>query len=576
MLVLDFEVFKYDWLVVIKDVTTGHYIKIHNDVAKLREIHAKFKDKLFVGFNSKRYDEIIFKVILLGGDPYYASNVIIEEENPLKLYSLFDLTSIKLYCIDLSQDAMKGSLKEFEGYLGLSIEESGIPFNIQRPLTTEEVKKTFDYCVFDVDATASLLKHRLEAVGTKLRLILEFGLDRSFVNKTNAQLVSKILGARKKTYDDELTPFDLSKLNINIENKDIIDFYTKTDLDYSKTMKLSIAGVDHVLAYGGLHGALENFSYRGEIWLIDVASYYPAMMIHYDYLSRGIPEDNRERFKNMFYDRLKLKKEGKKELADLYKLVLNTTYGCMKSQYNDLYDPKNANNVCIAGQLMLIDLIQNIQKYCKLVQSNTDGLVIIPNKGREKILRLLIADWELRTKMIMEVEIANGIYQKDVNNYILLKQDKVKVKGGYVSQSSMFTNRDTSYYLRNTMSIVDDAVVNYFVNGISPHETIHACNDLIKFQIITKTGGTYSKTVWENNNRLIEVQKVNRVFATLDTRLGKLYKLKTTNDVVRKDSIASLPDHCYVANNNIFDLSLLDKDFYVQVALRRISDFKGG
>jgi hypothetical protein len=31
LVVYDFEVTKYDWLVVLKDVETGHYTEIHND-----------------------------------------------------------------------------------------------------------------------------------------------------------------------------------------------------------------------------------------------------------------------------------------------------------------------------------------------------------------------------------------------------------------------------------------------------------------------------------------------------------------------------------------------------------------
>ena len=43
-----------------------------------------------------------------------------------------------------------------------------------------------------------------------------------------------------------------------------------------------------------------------------------------------------------------------------YKIVLNGTYGASKDKYNNLYDPLQANNVCINGQLMLLDLIEHV------------------------------------------------------------------------------------------------------------------------------------------------------------------------------------------------------------------------
>ena len=329
MFIFDFEVFRYDWLVVIKNMATGHYTKIANDVEKLNEFYKKNNDKLFIGFNNKRYDDMIFKIILLGENPYYASKVIIEEDNVLKLYRLFKISSIKLYSLDIAQDAMRGSLKEFEGFLGLNITESKIRFDIDRKLTDEEIEKTFEYCIRDVDATEYLTKFRIDAVSSKLQLIKEFGLDKSYANKTNSQLCAAILGAKKRDYDDEFNPFDSSKLPLQIKNKSIVDFYSNQNIDYDNKLKVDIAGVPHILAYGGLHGAIENFHYEGKLWLIDVASYYPSLMINWGYLSRGMPEENQQKYVSMYYDRLEMKAKGEKKKSVLYKIILNSVFGCM-------------------------------------------------------------------------------------------------------------------------------------------------------------------------------------------------------------------------------------------------------
>lgn len=573
MLVYDFEVFKYDWLVVFKDLSNGEYIEIVNDGNALVELYETRKQDLFIGFNNKRYDDLIFKTILAGGSPQVATRLIIEEDNILGVYQRYAINQFKFSSVDLIQDAMRSSLKEMEGHLGLDIEETSVSFELDRRLTPAEIDETLHYCRHDVDATEYLFNFRVEAVRSKLGLIREFGLSKYDTNKTNGQLVAKILNARTLECYDELAPFDISKLNIDIKNTEITDFYTKNEIDYKNKLIVDIAGVEHKLAYGGLHGAIPNFQYKGELWLIDVTSYYPSMMIHYDYISRGIQGKHKEAFKKIYWDRLDMKRRGEKVKSILYKLILNTTYGCMKNQYNPLYDPHNANNVCIAGQLMLIDLIEKLEPYCQLVQSNTDGIVIIPH-DKPKI-REMVKDWEERTKMMMEIEVAEGIWQKDVNNYILKEDGKIKVRGGYVYQAKVGAANHGGTMIRNTKSIIDDCVVSYFVYGIEPEQIIGDCDDLMKYQIITKTGGTYYKTVHQSAMGDKIVNKVNRVYATTDKRYGTLKKHKVKDGVLRVDTIASLPDHCYVDNNNMFDITKLDKSWYVNMAWSRINDFLG-
>ena len=48
----------------------------------------------------------------------------------------------------------------------------------------------------------------------------------------------------------------------------------------------------------------------------------------------------------------------------------------MKDKYNGLYDPRQANNVCIAGMLLLLDFNRKLEAHCEIIQSNTDGILI--------------------------------------------------------------------------------------------------------------------------------------------------------------------------------------------------------
>ena len=156
-----------------------------------------------------------------------------------------------------------------------------------------------------------------------------------------------------------------------------------------------------------------------------------------------------------------------------YKIVLNSTYGAMKDKHNAMYDPRQANNVCVGGQLLLLDLIERLEDHCEIIQSNTDGILVKLRRYEDfEMLDDLCWEWEQRTGMRLEFDEFQKVYQKDVNNYIIipsgpLRDEKGKPrwkgKGAYVKKLS-----DLDYDL----PIVNRAIVNYFLHGISPETTI--------------------------------------------------------------------------------------------------------
>lgn len=67
LIVYDVEVFCKDWLVVFKDTETGKYTIVHNDNEELKQCITE--DNIYVGFNSKHYDQFIIKAICCGFVP---------------------------------------------------------------------------------------------------------------------------------------------------------------------------------------------------------------------------------------------------------------------------------------------------------------------------------------------------------------------------------------------------------------------------------------------------------------------------------------------------------------------------
>ena len=96
---------------------------------------------------------------------------------------------------------------------------------------------------------------------------------------------------------------------------------------------------------------------------------YPNILTKWDLLSRQVDKHGCEAFAKMVQTRMDIKeklhdktltKEEKKELKDQsarYKLILNTTSGCMKDKFKKLYDPEYNTKMCMLGQLALSDLI---------------------------------------------------------------------------------------------------------------------------------------------------------------------------------------------------------------------------
>lgn len=560
MLFYDFECYKYDWLVVINDTDTRKTTEIVNDPLHLKTFYESHKSDIWVGYNSRHYDQYILKAIICGFDPYDVSNYIIADKQGGWSYSKLFM-KIQLFHFDIMTDKFKG-LKQLEGFMGSSIRETSVSFDTDRPLTQDEIAEVLAYCRHDVEQTMEVFINRIEEFESQLALIKAFNLPLSYLSKTKAQLAAIILDAKKVHRDDE---FDIRLPDtLRIEKyQHIVDWYRHpSNYDYEQMLVVDVAGVPHTFAWGGLHGAIPNYQGKGVFLNIDVASYYPALMIEYGFASRNIADP--EKYRQIRDERIRLKKE-KNPMQAPYKIVLNSTFGAMKDQYNNLYDPLQANNVCVGGQLLLLDLIEHIEPVCQLIQSNTDGLLIkVDSTENMEIVRELCEEWQARTRMVLEFEEFERVFQKDVNNYIVVKKDGTyKSKGAYVKELDK---------LDYDLPIINKALVEYFIRDVDPAVTIGECNRLIEFQKVVKISEKYGYSM-HGNKRLNE--KVLRVFASRSHLDPGVYKVKNNG---RVEKVAGTPERCFIENGDIRESRIprkLDKSWYVETARKRIADFLG-
>ena len=304
----------------------------------------------------------------------------------------------------------------------------------------------------------------------------------------------------------------------------------------------------------------------------DVASYYPNLMIKCGYTSRNIPSP--QIFEDVVNRRLVAKRQGDTETANALKLVVNTTYGASLNRYNNLCDPLMGRSVCITGQLFLLELAQHlyINVYdLRIVQLNTDGIMIEFDDSQYDQVQGILDEWQKRTGFELEEDSIAQIAQKDVNNYVEVQPSgKFKTKGGYLVRGIAPAG---AFNVNNNATIVAKALVEYFVHGTPPEDTINACDDISQFQMIAKAGAKYREAYHLVDGEKVPVQKVNRIYATKDPRYGKLFKVKAENDSEAK--IEMLPEHCIIDNDNHLSITDVDKQFYIDMAKKRINDFMG-
>lgn len=566
LLFYDFEVFKHDWLVVVMDMTAKKTHVIINSPEELEALYKANIKEIWVGFNSRHYDQYILKAILCGFDPKKVNDYIITKGNPgWKFSSLFRQFPLWNYDVMLNTDV---GLKSFEGFMGNDIKETSVPFNIDRKLTPEEIAETVKYCKHDVEQTVQVFLKRTEEFNTMMYFIKHFGLSMDYISKTKAQLAAEILGGNRKgaDFDDEFQFPILDCLHLN-KYKHIAEWYANPENhDYSKKQdKQIVAGVEHTFAWGGGHGARAKYSADGVFLIIDVTAYYPSLQkkYHFGYRVMNHPEN----FEFIHDSNIAYKRKGDKKARQPFKIMDNAISGQMKQKSSALYDPMSNNSICINGQLLLLDLVEHIEQYCELIQNNTDG-IIVKLKDYEHdfdVLDDVVYEWEQRTGMKMDFDTYIGtIYQKDVNNYLLIdrKTGAVKAKGGYVMKLN-----DLSYNL----PIINKALVDYMIHGIPVRRTIMECQDLREFQLVSRISSKYTHILY--GDKPIK-EKCIRVFASnnpADPGVKKVHAVRKTTA-----KLTNSPEHCFIFNDDVKGIPVpdkLDRQWYIDFANKRLSDF---
>lgn len=595
----DFEVFPHWWCCVFGDIPDDlkfdrsikdTYQVVSSDEPRAREhlLSLMMEEGVcVVGYNIKGYDLMIANAIYQG---FNAEQVKIINDLIIKPYEcqyaskehirLQSFAKKKLSGVvyqDLMDDST-GSLKEKETVLGLNVLESNVDFD-KEDLTDADKDDIIFYCKQDVYAAMKFYQIVVAPyTRTKLALAKKAGIPERVARAcTNARLVSMALKAQRQSYADA------EKVEVELPKK--IEQYCKDNLPEDILNRLltsntgftvKLFGNDVSFGNGGIHSVLQTNLYieSDDEWTlmnVDASSYYPSILIQFDCLSRSVTQPHL--FKDTFDERIAIKHKPNKtaedqelQLAD--KLILNTTFGASGNKWLDLYDPHMCTRTCRLGQIFLAALACKIDKTiadCKIIQTNTDGILVYIKRDQIPKLEELQAEWSRVSGINMDADHVVKIWQRDVNNYLLVKDEdgvmKVKRKGGWLNTDTLRPGYVTTASL--AAFVCAKAGQEWLLNGTDIIKTIANDDNIVDFLISCTKGPTFRGVVqrmYEGTSREYEVPlfKANRVIATKNRSYGKIYKTKMYKGNLSYHQMPNVPDHCMPLNEDLEDYNFDD------------------
>ena len=548
-----------------------------------------------VGYNVKGYDLVIANGIYQGFTPQQIkiiNDIII---NPSCAYTTkehlrmmpFAKKKIKGVVYQDLMDDGSGSLKEKEATLGLNILESSVDFNTEN-LTKEQKDEMIYYCKQDVYASMVFYAKVVHPYTlTKLAMGKHFNIPEDTCHmSTNARLVAIALGAKRQSFPDA------EKVEIFLPDK-IKDYCYENlpskiiDAIRTSTTGLSVDLFGNKVEFGngGIHSVLSTDIYveSNDEWLlmnVDAASYYPSILIQLDCLSRAVT--NKQVFVDIFNERIELKHKKNKtyddEMAQLAdKLVLNTTFGASGNKWLDLYDPYQCTRTCRIGQIFLGALANKLYKVVpelQVIQTNTDGILIYVKRKYVSTVKRLMQEWSDISGINMEEDEIDKIWQLNVNNYLMVKKGgSVKRKGGWLNDDFYRPGYVTTASLNAV--VCAKAAQSFLLHGEDIVTNIFNNRKLHDFTISCTKGPTFGGVIQRfSDGHEEQLFKANRVIASKDTSLGKIYKYKNYKGERRYYQMPSIPDNCRTVNKDLADYNFDDvrKDLDYMYYIKRTAD----
>lgn len=497
--------------------------ELQNDFPELLDFLKTSKENRnwHVSFNGLAFDSQITEYILkndkklsrLSGDEiardlYSVAQGVIDKSNNGE-FSEFSPWQLSFKQVDLfklnhwDNPAKKSSLK----WIQYSMDWDNIldmPISHRANITTEdEIRTVVTYCINDVRSTKRILQLSKDQVNLRNALSKEYDVDLYSASEPRIakelfiKFLSEELGAdpaelkKLRTFRKEIKVGEilLPYYDFQIpELKNLYEQFLKLKIDPYKTKDAFKYVVNHknvetTFGLGGLHGACPSGSYVAEpgtvIMSSDVESFYPNLAIQNEWSPAHIPKKVFcSKYKWFFTERKKIPKSDPKNYV--YKIILNSTYGLSNDKNSFLYDPMFTMSITINGQLSLLMLyemlILAIPEAVPLML-NTDGLEMKIPENKKDVYLKVCAEWEQKTRLVLEHAEYEKLYLADVNNYIAVFKDKnkkPKCKG-------RFEFEGLALHKNKSFLIIPKAIYAFLIHNIPPEETLRTNRNIFDY-----------------------------------------------------------------------------------------------
>lgn len=542
-------------------------------------------DKIFCGYNNLHYDNPVINYII------EYEHVLAEKPVLVITNSIFNLSreitnsgenieKWKRWKYQVWFDSFDILTMLYSNKLRVGLKEIQVTMqykNVQefvcdwsKPLPIEDFDSMIDYNINDIESTSALLDRCKKDIDLRLAIEDEYGVK--VLSKDGVNIGMKIL-THKYLEKTGLTWWDIKDLRspqAYIPLKDVILPFIKYDspilksvLDEMKTQVVSpgrkgyeknfvFGGLRYTVGVGGIHSKNDPeiiIPAEDEMLIdIDVASLYPSMLIEYGFYPKHLGPEFLEVYSQIRSERIEAKHNGDKIKDSTLKLALNGLSGNLQNEHNFCYSTFAAMQIRINGQLLLLMLAEKLVELgCRIVQANTDGLFVLLKKSIYDKVNNVCREWEQLTKLTLEEDRFEAMYQYAINDYIAVKEGYAKKKhefrdftavmdpktgdhikyGATNAKGETYRNMDeirkdyiktkgmfiTEVLLGKGLSpkIIPEAIIKYFVDGIPVEDTVKGCTDIKKFLMSEKTGKQ-----WHVEYMNQEIQRTNRFYASTD------------------------------------------------------------
>jgi DNA polymerase elongation subunit (family B) len=534
-LLFDIETYQNYFLASFRSAETGKVVyfemtdEMPLDIEKLKWIMENFTT---VGFNSLSYDLTVTAIALQGYNNLQlknASDMLIRDQmRPVEVLRKYKTKLGKYDHIDLIEVApLFASLKIYGARVHTPRLED-LPFEPDTILTPQQMDIVRWYNIEADLVSTGFLHHTLqEHLELRYSMSNEEGVD--LRSKSDAQIAEAVFAAEylratgSKAQRVEIpvgteyryftphfiqfqTPLMQRALKIIQNTTFVVGEDGSIQLPPSvKNLMLEINKSVYRLGIGGLHSTEKQQAVvEDEEYILrdkDVTSFYPFIILNQGLYPKHLGPIFLQIYREIVMRRVAAKARGDKVIADSLKIVINGSYGKFGSKYSVLYSPDLIIQTTLTGQLSLLMLIERLELAgIQVVSANTDGIVIHCKRTMQEQMDAIVKQWELDVAFQTEETIYKGLYSRDVNNYIAVKEDcSVKTKGAYANPWNDSKNPAMRLHKNPVTTVCIDAVCDFLTTGKPIAEHIHGCRDIRKFVVVRSVTGGAVK-VWDETN----------------------------------------------------------------------------